>query len=105
MIKRITLAIALLAFAVAAAVAAPWTGTVAAIDGKNVQITVAAEKPDWVKKGAAVVVKDEAGKTIAGGKVTEVSGASITISSRKASELKVGQAVTLEKSKGALAGC
>jgi hypothetical protein len=38
------------------------------------------------------------------GKITEVSGAEVTLSSPKAGELKEGQAITIDKS-AAAAGC
>jgi hypothetical protein len=78
---------------------------VAAVEGKNVQITISAEKPDWVKKGAPVIVKDDAGKSLGPGKVVEVSATTLTIASPRAGDMKTGQTVTLEKGKGALSGC
>jgi hypothetical protein len=90
-IKRLSVAFVLLAFAAVAVFAAPIAGKVAAIDGKKVQITLTGEKEAWVKKNAAVKIKGGPGT------ITEVVGTKVTISTSKASELKVGDEVTFEK--------
>ncbi len=75
------------------------TGKIASIEGVKVQITVDGEKPAWVKKGAGVKVAGGLGK------VVEVAATTVTINTRKAPTLKVGQEVTLEKGPAAPAGC
>ena len=93
MIKRIALALVVLAFTVGTAFAAPLTAKVATVDAKSIVVTLDAEKaPAWVKKGAAVTIKG-----LGAGKVTEVSGKSVTISTSKASESKVGDAISFDK--------
>lgn len=93
MIKRLSLALVMLVFVAVAAFAAPATGKVAAINGKNVQITLSGEKEDWVKKNAPVKIKGGTGK------ITEVAGDKVTINTSKASELKVGDEVTFDKAR------
>ena len=92
-IKRLSLALVMLVFVAVAAFAAPATGKVAAINGKNVQITLSGEKEDWVKKNAPVKIKGGTGK------ITEVAGDKVTINTSKASELKVGDEVTFDKAR------
>lgn len=101
MIKRIASAAVLLAFAAAVAFAAPNTvkGKVASIDGNKVQVVLVGEKADWVKKGAGVKIGEIKGR------ITEVTGTTLTFTSKKASELKVDAEVTLEKGPAAMVGC
>lgn len=75
------------------------SGTIAAIDGKAVEVTVEGEKPTWVKKGSGI--KFEGGV----GKLLEVSATSVRFSSAKASSLKVGDKIELKKGAGVPAGC
>jgi hypothetical protein len=101
MIKRIASALVLLAFVAAAAFAAPATvkGKVASIDGNKVQVTVAGEKADWVKKGAGVKIGEIKGR------ITDVTDTTLTFTSKKASDLKVDAEIILEKGPAAMTGC
>ena len=98
MIKRLSVALVLVVFAAVAAFAAPMAGKVAAIDGNKVQITFTGEKQDWVKKGQAVKIKGGTGT------ITVVDGNKVTISTSKASALKVGDDVTFDKGRAG-GGC
>lgn len=103
MIKRITAAVAAVFFVAALAVAAPPAavkGTVASVDGNVVEVTLTGEKADWVKKGAGVKFKDGAV-----GRITALTATTITFKSKKASELKVGEEVSLDKGPAAMSGC
>jgi hypothetical protein len=93
MFKRFILALVILAFAASTAMAAPLTAKVASVDAKSVVVTLDADKaPAWVKKGAAIKIKG-----LGAAKITEVSGKSITISTPKASETKVGDEISFNK--------
>jgi hypothetical protein len=117
MIKRLTFALGLGLFAAMAlaappppkadekaapAKAAPITGTVKSISGMKVEITTEGEKPAWVKKGAGIKLPDMQGAV---GKIVDVTATSIVFNTKKASELKVGAKVNLEKGPPAPAGC
>jgi len=127
MIKRITLALGLgLCFALAmggpaqsatgaaqsatdsvqtkeaTAKAPPIVGTIASIKGLRVEITVVGEKPAWVKKGGGVKLPDLKGAL---GKVVDVSATGIAINTKKASDLKVGDKITVEKGNVVPSGC
>jgi hypothetical protein len=102
----VVLALALAAFAIgpAATAADPEKpasikGKIVSIDGIKVEIELVGEKADWVKKGAAV--KFAAGA----GKIVELAEARLVFTSRKASELKVGDELVLEKGRAVPAGC
>jgi|WetSurMetagenome_2_1015567.scaffolds.fasta_scaffold135339_2 hypothetical protein len=93
MIKRLALALIILAFTVGTALAAPLTAKIATVDTKSIVVTLDAEKaPAWVKKGAAIKLKG-----LGAAKVTEVSGKSVTIATPKASETKVGDSISFDK--------
>ena len=77
----------------------PVTGTVASIKGMRVEITVEGEKADWVKRGSGIKIKGGLGK------IVDISATTITFNTKKAGELKVGEKVTIEKSKTVPAGC
>ena len=66
---------------------------------KAVVVKVDGVLAPWAKKGSMVKINNKYN-----GKITEVSGASVTLSSPKASELKEGQSITFDKSTAA-AGC
>lgn len=118
MIKRVTFALGLGLFAAMALSAPPlpradeksaapakagvMTGTIKSINGIKVEIAVDGEKPAWVKKGAGIKLPEVKGGV---GKIVEVTGASVTFNTKKASELKVGARVNLEKGPAAPAGC
>ena len=91
MLKRLLLAFVLVAFTAAVALAAQTAGTVAAIDGRKVQITLKAEKAEWMKVGTSVKIKG------GNGKIVEVGEATVTVSTPKASGMKVGDEVSFEK--------
>jgi hypothetical protein len=104
MTRKFLAVLAVLAIGVAFAFAeaqppATLKGKVASIEGVKVQITVDGEKPAWVKKGAGVKVKGGQGKVI------DVAATTVTINTRKAPEMKVGEELTLEKGPAAPAGC
>ena len=100
----------LLTFVLIAAIAAPVftagkavTGKVTAIDGTKITVAIDGDKPDWVKKNGFVKFKSGTGK------ITEVSApdikpATFVATYKKASEMKVGDAVTFEKGLS-VAGC
>ena len=93
MFKKLTLAFLILAFTAGAALAAPLTAKVATVDTKSIQGTLDAEKaPAWVKKGAAIKIKG-----LGAAKITEVAGKTVTISTSKASDTKVGEAISFDK--------
>jgi hypothetical protein len=77
-------------------------GTILSIEGIRVEIAVEGEKPAWVKKGAGIKLADVKGGL---GKIVDVSAASVTFNTKKASELKVGEKVTVAKGKVVPAGC
>lgn len=100
MIKRLLLAAAVVAIGASLALAAPMTGKVTAIDGKKVSIELgSAEKPAWLKKGAPVKFKGGVGR------VVEVKDTLLTINSKSASKLAVGDELELEKGPATLQGC
>jgi len=107
MIKRLILSLVVLVFGLSVAWAAPagaTTGKIAAIDGNKVQITLDAEKPAWVRKGAVVKVANEAGPVDNAAKVSELSDGGCTITVKDASAVKAGDSVTLQKGKSTT-GC
>jgi hypothetical protein len=99
MMKRFLAALAVVVFGAALALAAPMKGKVTAIDGKKVQIELVGEKADWLKKGASVKFKGGVGR------VVEIKDAVLTINSKNAAKLKVGDALELDKGPADLAGC
>ena len=78
------------------------TGTIKSITGVKVEMTVEGEKPAWVKKGAGIKLPDIKGGV---GKIVDVTATSVVFNTKKASELKVGAKVNLEKGPPAPAGC
>jgi hypothetical protein len=99
MIKRFLTALAIVGLGAALALAAPVKGKIAAIDGKQVQIELVGEKPDWMKKGAAVKFKGGIGR------ITDITDNKLTMNSKKAVELKVGDEIELDKGPAMLEGC
>jgi preprotein translocase subunit YajC len=98
MIKRLLTAAAVVVLGAAVALPAAMTGTVTAIDGKKVQIELTGEKA-WLKKGAPVKFKGGVGR------VVEVKDMLLTINSKNASKLTVGDAIELDKGPATLEGC
>ncbi|HQZ15289.1 MAG TPA: hypothetical protein PLD86_00330 [Vicinamibacteria bacterium] len=86
----------------ASAKAPPMAGTVMSINGVKVEVEVTGEKPAWVKKGGGIKLAEVKGGV---GKIVDVSATTVVFNSKKASELKVGDKVTLEKGPAAPAGC
>ena len=99
MLKRLLVVVAVAVFAASVALAAPMSGKVTAIDGKKVQIELTGEKAAWLKKGAPVKFKGGVGR------VVEIKDAALTINTKNAEKLKVGEAIELDKGPADLAGC
>jgi ABC-type transporter Mla subunit MlaD len=99
MIKRFLAALAVVVLGAAVALAAPVKGKVTSIDGKKVQVELAGEKATWMKKGAPVKFQGGVGR------ITEIKDAVLTMNSKNASKLKVGDAIELDKGPADLAGC
>lgn len=107
MLKHLIVNLVVLAFGVVAmsAAPAPTMGKVIAVDGTKIQMTVAGEKPVWLRKGAVVKLTTEAGKVIeSAGKVSELTGQSITVTLKEAAEIKTGANLSLQKGR-AMTGC
>ena len=105
MMKRTLTALILVAAVAVSPMAAAKTATgkVTAIDGTKVTIAIEGERPDWIKKNGPVKFK------VGPGKILEVSAKdatpfTIVVNTKKASEMKVGEAVTFEKGL-AMSGC
>jgi RNase P/RNase MRP subunit p29 len=91
---------ALLAVLVAtAAFAAPAKGKVMSVKERTVVVKTEGALAPWVKKGIQVKINHKLN-----GKITAVDGATVTLSSPKADELKAGEEITFDKSLAA-AGC
>ena len=99
MMKRVLAAVATVAFTAALAFAAPVKAKVASIDGKKVQVELVGEKADWMKKGAPVKFKGGVGR------ITEITDNKVTMNSKKADVLKVGDEIELDKGPATLEGC
>jgi hypothetical protein len=99
MFKRFLLTAAVSILGAALALAAPVKGKVTSIDGKKVQIELVGEKADWMKKGASVKFKGGVGR------IVDISDTGITMNSKKASDLKVGDEIEIDKGPAMLQGC
>ncbi|MCM2255002.1 MAG: hypothetical protein NDJ94_04965 [Vicinamibacteria bacterium] len=105
MLKKMFAALALVALFAAPSFAADepaknvLNGTISAIDGIAVEVTVEGEKPAWVKKGSGV--KFEGGV----GKLVDVTATTVKFNSKKASTLKVGDKIAIQKGASVPAGC
>jgi len=99
MIKRVLAVLAVFTLGATLALAAPMKGKVTAIDGKKVQIELVGEKATWLKKGAPVKFQGGVGR------VSEIKDAVLTMTSKNAAKLKVGDAIELDKGPADLAGC
>ena len=86
----------------ATAKAPPMVGTILSINGVKVEVEVTGEKPAWVKKGGGIKLTDIKGGL---GKIVDVTATSVVFNTKKASELKVGDKVNLEKGTTVPAGC
>ena len=98
MLKRFAFTVAALFLSVVVAMAAPVAGKVTAVDGDKITIELQADKPAWMKAGAPVKIK-----SVGPGKVAELSGKTVTLTSKKASSVKAGDAVSIDK--GGMSGC
>jgi predicted secreted protein len=101
MIKRFltALAVVVLGAAVALAAAAPVKVKVASIEGKKVQMELVGEKADWMKKGAPVKFKGGVGR------ISDITDGKITMNSKNAAKLAVGDEIELDKGPATLEGC
>ena len=99
MIKRVLAVAAVLAITATLAVAAPVKAKVVSIEGKKVQVELVDAKADWMKKGAPVKFKGGVGR------ISDVTDNKVTMNSKKADVLKVGDEIELDKGPADLQGC
>jgi predicted secreted protein len=99
MIKRFLVALAAVAVSASLALAAPVKAKVTAIDGKKVTIELVDEKADWMKKGAPVKFKGGVGR------IREIVEKTVTMNSKNASKLTVGDEIEVDKGPATLEGC
>jgi predicted secreted protein len=99
MIKRFLVALSVVALGATLALAAPVKAKVTAIDGKKVTVELVDEKAEWMKKGAPVKFKGGVGR------IREIVDKTITMNSKKADILKVGDEIELDKGPAMLEGC
>ena len=99
MIKRFLIALSVVALGATLALAAPVKAKVTAIDGKKVTVELVDEKAEWMKKGAPVKFKGGVGR------IREIVDKTITMNSKKADILKVGDEIELDKGPATLEGC
>lgn len=98
-IRRVVLPLVLLAFTATTALAAPMKGKVTSIEKDKVRVVVAGKLAEWIKKGSKVRFLS------ARGMIAGVSADTVSITTPKASQAKVGQEVTLEKPRPGVSGC
>jgi hypothetical protein len=103
--KRILIALGLVAMVAVSAMAAAKTATgkITAIEGTKITIVLDGDRPDFIKKNGFVKFK------VGPGKIVEVSAPdatpfTIVVNTKKASEMKVGDTITFEKGL-AVSGC
>jgi hypothetical protein len=99
MIKRFVAALAVVVLGATLALAAPVKAKVTAIEGKKVTVELVDEKAEWMKKGAPVKFKGGVGR------IREIVDKTITMNSKKADILKVGDEIELDKGPAMLEGC
>jgi predicted secreted protein len=99
MIRRLLVAAAAVALSAGLALAAPVRAKVTAIDGRKVTIELVDGKADWMKKGAPVKFKGGVGR------IREIAEKTITMNSRAADKLKVGDEIEVDKGPATLEGC
>jgi hypothetical protein len=92
-------ALGVVVLAATLALAAPVKAKVTAIDGKKVTVELVDEKAEWMKKGAPVKFKGGVGR------IREIVDKTITMNSKKADILKVGDEIELDKGPATLEGC
>jgi hypothetical protein len=107
MMKKLALVLLVLAFCGAALAAdpsaTPVSGKITTVGDGKVTITLDGEKATWVKKNAPVKFTNGIGKILEVS-ADGVSPVVITIKTRKAGEMKVGDSISLQKGKPT-AGC
>jgi hypothetical protein len=103
--KRLMLTLIIIAAVAVSVLAAakPAKGKITAIEGTRVTIALEGDRADWIKRGGAV--KFKAGP----GKIVELSAPdakpfTIVVTTKKASDMKVGETITFEKGL-AMSGC
>lgn len=99
MLKRFLMVLLITAVGATLALAEPMKGKVVAIDANKVQVELVGEKAPWLKKGAPVKFKGGVGR------ILEIKDNVLTMNSKKASELKVGDEIELDKGPASLQGC
>ena len=99
MIKRFVVAAAAVVLSASLAFAVPVKAKVTAIDGKKVTVDLVDEKAEWMKKGAPVKFKGGVGR------IREIVDKTITMNSKNAEKLKVGDEIELDKGPATLEGC
>ncbi len=99
MMKRLLVALATVAVSASLVLAAPVKAKVTAIDGKKVTVDLVDEKADWMKKGAPVKFKGGVGR------IREIVEKTVTMNSKNADKLKVGDEIELDKGPATLEGC
>jgi len=101
MMKRCLTVVAAVLFGanLALAAAAPVKVKVTSIEGKKVEVELVGETADWVKKGAPVKFKGGVGRII------DITDNKVTMNSKKADVLKVGDEIELDKGPATLEGC
>jgi predicted secreted protein len=99
MIKRFLVALSVVALGATLALAAPVKAKVTAIDGKKVTVELVDEKAEWMKKGAPVKFKGGVGR------IREIVDKTITMNSKKAEILNVGDEIELDRGPAMLEGC
>jgi len=99
MLKRFLMVLLITAVGATLALAEPMKGKIVAIDANKVQVELVGEKAPWLKKGAPVKFKGGIGR------IVEIKDNVLTMNSKKASELKVGDEIELDKGPASLQGC
>lgn len=107
MLKKLTIILIVLAFAAvslsAETTSTPIKATVTTIGDGQITITLDGEKAAWIKKSAPVKFSNGTGKVLS---VTadDVSPVVVTVKTKLASKLKVGDEISFQKGK-AMSGC
>lgn len=99
MFNRFATSLTLMLAGAAMAMAAAPRGAVVSVKENVIVIKIEGEKAAWIKKGATVKINNKIN-----GKITEATDAIISVTSKKAGELKAGEAITIDKSLAA-SGC
>jgi ApbE superfamily uncharacterized protein (UPF0280 family) len=97
--KRIALVVTLLALTASAAIAAPLTGKVIAVDKERIQVVAKGKLESWVKKGGKVRLLEGRGIFVG------VASDTLTIEAKVADKVKVGDEIELRKPRPGVSGC